>query len=132
MKAYSSEKCLPFDYYVKKSDPDDEFERLIQGQVIEGRFGGPGLDLERVDRAEAEGVDDGPAPELEPEEEEDLAETEVTAAPVQDFEEDHITCYLKEVSSYPLLTQERETELAQIIRQGQDELVHIVEDNGGP
>jgi len=30
------------------------------------------------------------------------------------------------VSSYPLLTQERETELAQIIRDGQNELVQIV------
>jgi RNA polymerase primary sigma factor len=129
MKAYSSEKCLPFDFYVKKSDPDDEFEGLIEGRVIEGRFGGPGLDLERVDHAEAEGAEDSPAAELEPEEEEDLAETEVAAAPIQDFEEDHITCYLKEVSSYPLLTQERETELAQIIRQGQDELVHIVEEH---
>ena len=49
----------------------------------------------------------------------------------QDFEEDHITCYLKEVSSFPLLTQERETELAQIIRNGQDELVHIVEEHSG-
>ncbi len=94
MKSYSSEKCLPFDFYVKKSDPDDEFERLIGGQVIEGRFGGPGLDLEQIDHVEAEGMDDVPAPGLEPEEEEDLAETEVAAAPVQDFEEDHITCYL--------------------------------------
>ena len=81
MKSYSSEKCLPFDYYVKKSDPDDEFERLIGGQVIEGRFGGPGLDLEQIDHAGAEGMDDAPAPELEPEEEEDLVETEVAAAP---------------------------------------------------
>ena len=129
MKSYCSEKCLPFDFYVKKSDPDDEFERLIEGRVIEGRFGGPGLDLEQIDRAEAEGAEDVPAPELEPEEEEELAETEVAAAPIQDFEEDHITCYLKEVSSYPLLTQERETELAQIIRQGQDELVQIVEEH---
>ena len=61
MKAYSSEKCLPFDFYVKKSDPDDEFERLIEGQVIEGRFGGPGLDLEQIDHAEAEAGEDGSA-----------------------------------------------------------------------
>lgn len=43
----------------------------------------------------------------------------------EDFE-DHITCYLKEVSGFPLLTRERETELAQIIRNGQDQLVQIV------
>ena len=129
MKSYSSEKCLPFDFYVKKSDPDDEFERLIEGQVIEGRFGGAGLDLEQIEHVEAEGMEDVPAPGLEPEEEEELAETEAAAAPVQDFEEDHITCYLKEVSSYPLLTQERETELAQMIRHGQDELVQIVDEH---
>ena len=130
MKSYSSEKCLPFDFYLKKSDPDDEFERLIEGQVIEGRFPGSGLDLEQVDRAEAEVVEDVPTAGMEPEEEEGLveAEAEATAAPIEDFEEDHITCYLKEVSSYPLLTQERETELAQIIRHGQDELVQIVEE----
>ena len=65
---------------------------------------------------------------MEPEEEEPV-EAEAAAAPVEDFEEDHITCYLKEVSSYPLLTQERETELAQIIRHGQDELVQIVQEH---
>ena len=62
---------------------------------------------------------------MEPEEEGPV-EAEAAAVPIEDFEEDHITCYLKEVSSYPLLTQERETELAQIIRDGQNELVQIV------
>ena len=62
MKAYSSEKCLPFDFYVKKSDPDDEFERLIEGRVIEGRFPGSDLDLEQIDHAEAEGAEDGSCP----------------------------------------------------------------------
>jgi len=59
------------------------------------------------------------------EEDEDLLPEGVTAAG-EDFEEDHVTCYLKEVSSYPLLTQERETELAQVIREGQEELVRMV------
>ncbi len=127
MKSYSSEKCLPFDFYMKKSDSDDEFEGLIGGQVIEGRFHSPDLDLEQIDHAEAEVADDIPVPVMEPEEEEDLVEAEATTTPIEDFEEDHITCYLKEVSSYPLLTQERETELAQVIRHGQNELVQIVE-----
>ena len=132
MKSYSSEKCLPFEYYMKKPDPEDEFEGLIQGQVIEGRFHGPDLDLDRIDsdRADSDaGEGISALTGMEPEEEEELAETEAAVTPIEDFEEDHITCYLKEVSSYPLLTQERETELAQIIRHGQEELVHIVKEH---
>jgi RNA polymerase primary sigma factor len=127
MKAFGgSEKCLPFDYYFKKPDPENDFESLLKGQVIEGRFHNPDLDLEQIDRADP-GEEAGIAefPDAEPEEEAPV-EAEAAAAPIEDFEEDHITCYLKEVSSYPLLTQERETELAQIIRDGQDELVQIV------
>ncbi|MGA2403704.1 MAG: sigma-70 family RNA polymerase sigma factor [Syntrophobacteraceae bacterium] len=132
MKSYSSEKCLPFDYYLKKPDPEDEFEGLIEGQVIEGRFHGSDLDLDRIDHDRADSDEAERIPALigmEPEEEEELAEAEAAVTPIEDFEEDHITCYLKEVSSYPLLTQERETELAQIIRHGQEELVHIVEEH---
>lgn len=129
MKAYgSTEKCLPFDYYFKKPDSeDDDFESLLERQVIEGRFQDPDLDLEQIDRVgsdEEAGIAE--LSEVEPEEEEGPLEAEAAAVPIEDFEEDHITCYLKEVSSYPLLTQERETELAQIIRHGQDELVQIV------
>jgi RNA polymerase primary sigma factor len=128
MKAYgSSEKCLPFDYYFKKPDSEDDLESLLERQVIEGRFNGPDLDLELIDQVVVEEEASVPAlAEAEPEEEEGPVEAEVAAAPIEDFEEDHITCYLKEVSSYPLLTQERETELAQIIRDGQNELVQIV------
>ncbi len=131
MKSYSSsEKCLPLEYYLKKPGSHNDFERLIEGQVIEGRFNGPDLELEQIEHADSEeGTDAAALSELEQEEEEELVEKEPVAAPVEDFEEDHITCYLKEVSSYPLLTQERETELAQIIRHGQDELVRIVEEH---
>jgi len=128
MKSYGSEKCLPFDYYFKKPDPEDDFESLLKGQVIEGRFNGPDLDLEQIDRVDPDEEGVIAALSEEPEEEEPV-EPEVVAAPIEDFEEDHITCYLKEVSSYPLLTQERETELAQIIRHGQDELVLIVREH---
>jgi len=126
MKSYGSEKCLPIDYYLKKPDSENDFESLLEGRGIPDRFQSPDLDLERVDRIDSEEEEGVPAlVELETEEE----EVEVVAAPIEDFEEDHITCYLKEVSSYPLLTQERETELAQIIRHGQDELVQIVEEH---
>ncbi len=132
MKSYSSEKCLPFEFYLKKPGSEDDFEGLIEGQVLEGRFQSPDLDLEQIDHADS-GEGTG-VPALtriisEEDEEEELADTETVAVPIEDFEEDHITCYLKEVSSYPLLTQERETELAQIIRHGQDKLVRIVEEH---
>ncbi|MFZ2445596.1 MAG: sigma-70 family RNA polymerase sigma factor [Syntrophobacteraceae bacterium] len=132
MKAYASEKCLPFDYFFKKRNNGEDFAGLIERQVIGGKF--PGADLEadeRMERSEsAEGLDivEFVEEQVEAEAEEEEA-LEVAVPAVEDFEEDHITCYLKEVSSYPLLTQERETELAQTIRSGQDELVRIVEDH---
>jgi RNA polymerase primary sigma factor len=46
-----------------------------------------------------------------------------------EFEEDHITCYLREVSAYPLLSPTREMELAQTIREGQDQLVWMVSEH---
>jgi len=62
-------------------------------------------------------------------EEEPFAEIPVRA--VDELEDDHITRYLREVSGYPLLSQEREKELAQIIEHGQLELVNVVEENSG-
>lgn len=127
MKSYGSEKCLPLDYFLKKPDSEDDFESLLQGRSIEGRFERSELGLESIER---ENSDEDSSitglSEMEVSEEDDSNEAEAAAPPEEDFDEDHITCYLKEVSSYPLLTQERETELAQIIRYGQDELVQIV------
>ncbi|MDR3570204.1 MAG: sigma-70 family RNA polymerase sigma factor [Syntrophobacteraceae bacterium] len=130
MKSYGSEKCLPLDYYLKKPDSEEDFESLLRGRAIEGRFQRSELDLDHPDRRSTD--EEAVIPELaemEVDEEEEQGEAETAAVAVEDFDEDHITCYLKEVSSYPLLTQERETELAQIIRQGQDELVQIVQDH---
>jgi RNA polymerase primary sigma factor len=130
MKSFNSDKCLPLEYYLKKPGPEEDYEGLIGQQVMEGRFHEPDLDLELVERAGSNDDTDIPVLSgMEPEDEEDLAETEAVAVPAEDFEEDHITCYLREVSSYPLLTQERETQLAQVIRRGQDELVRIVEEH---
>ncbi len=45
------------------------------------------------------------------------------------FDEDHISCYLREVANYPLLSAEREIELAKRIRAGQDRLVRLVKEH---
>lgn len=42
------------------------------------------------------------------------------------YESDHISTYLREVAHHPLITPEREMELAEIIRKGQDELIDLV------
>ncbi len=57
-------------------------------------------------------------------------EVEESGANISDsddfFDSDHITTYLREVSEYYLLTPEREMELAEIIRKGQNELMELV------
>jgi len=42
------------------------------------------------------------------------------------FERDPVACYLKEVAQYPLLTRERELELATTLREGQNRLTELV------
>jgi RNA polymerase primary sigma factor len=133
MKSYASEQCLPFDYFFKKRSAEEDFEGLINRQAIGGKFPESDLELEPIEHPQAdEETDIAVLPEEQAEVEEEDEEDTFVETPVpagQDFEEDHITCYLKEVSSFPLLTQERETELAQIIRNGQNELVEIVREH---
>ena len=51
---------------------------------------------------------------------------EVCESPFDSLEIDPGACYLKQISSYPLLTREREVELALSIREGRDSLVRMV------
>ena len=51
-------------------------------------------------------------------------------APEEDlFQGDLISCYLQDISQYPLLSPEREMELAKIIKEGQEELVALLWDD---
>lgn len=129
MKSYSSiKKGLPFDSFLKEHDAGENFECMIEGQAMGERFlGDPDLESPENDKmdsrmfsaeqADAEGEEERPA--------------EVPVQAGEGSEEEYIGRYLREVSNYPLLTHARETELAKAIRYGQDELVHVVEEQAG-
>src|SRR5271157_811028 len=112
MEAYAAKKGGPFDYFFEKHSAEEDFEGLIDKQVIGGKLSGPDLALEPIEYSAADEEADFavlPAEQVEAEEEEE-ALSGVSMAPGRNFEEDHLTCYLKEVSSFSLLTKERETE----------------------
>jgi len=130
MKAYSSEKCIPIDLFLTRKEMQENYGGIIQGRVLGTGFDDTELTLddaeEIAEQVESEESSDTSGFAGEAEEDEELhAESGVP----DEFEDDPVTCYLREVSSYPLLSQEREMELAQMIRRGQEQLVELVEVN---
>lgn len=129
MREYGEGKCLSMDCLFQGKEDNDEFTGLF----------GDGLGSGEEDRSELKLDESMPMEEQDEEQAEDVLrsmkyidEDELPiggSVAIEDFEEDHVTCYLREVSSYPLLSQEREMELAQKIREGQDELVELVKRN---
>ncbi len=129
MKSFSSEKCVPLDVLLSSEEMKGDISSLIEEGILGGGFGETGIALDDADiveeQMEAEDLDEE---QCSDEEEDD--ESAGTCRPSLDqFEDDPVTCYLKEVSSYPLLSQDREIELALIIRKGQERLVEMVEEN---
>ncbi len=132
MKTYSDDRGASLLCYAGADveEARHNFESLIERAI-------PGSGIPERDRGfdDPETGEEGFAAEYESDllgqESEDAEEDPLEGAPEPggDFEEDHITCYLKEVSTYPLLTAEREIELAQAIRFGQDKLVRMVDEN---
>jgi len=135
MKGYHQDRYDPLERFRPKGEVEDGFERLLElgilgsdEEMAHEQLDEDDLVDERRDNLEIGGdpraltAADDPAGSLKEMEQE-------REDPVDDFDEDHVTCYLKEVSSYPLLTPEMEIELAKRIRDGQDELVRLVEDH---
>lgn len=126
MKEYCEEKCLAIDCYFEGKEGKDEYAGLLDDGLGEDDNGRSELTLDgsmAMEEQDDEDRDDVPRA-MKYIEDKELSLSDSMA--MEDFEEDHVTCYLREVSSYPLLSQERETELAQRIREGQNELVEII------
>ena len=87
MKSYSSESCLSFDFYVKKHDGEEDYDCFTEWRAIRGWRQAPSESGEMnsktlsVEQVEAE-IEDEP-----------LAKGRVLAR--DEFEEDHITSYLR-------------------------------------
>ena len=131
MQSYSQEKCVPFDFYLKRKEMQEDYENLFAEGVLSKNYQEADIALDDEVKAEEEMAEQEEALPEENSAEEDAEERTPgkTSKASDDFEEDHITYYLKQVSAYPLLTQEREMELAQAIRHGQEQLVELVRDN---
>ena len=129
MQIYSSEKCVPYEFYLKRKEMREEYEGVLAEDCLVSNYSRKDLSLDETDQTkeETEDKDQTGASRVDNEEDDSDDSNDSAVQVSDDFDEDHITCYLKEVASYPLLTQEREIELAQTIRQGQEQLVEIVE-----
>jgi RNA polymerase primary sigma factor len=126
MKAYLMGECAALDLHPNNEEREEVYRVIRQRRPEEACYpdlaDGAFADKQIEEEAEGEGPealtccdDDDGTPFFEP-----LPEG---------AENDPVTYYLKEVSGYPLLTQERETTLALSIRKGQDRLVQMIDGN---
>ena len=131
MKMSGSEQCIPFDYYFKGKESRERYhssgeEEVLEEACVETDLAIAGPIDEDQEQTEFEDVLD----RLKSAAEEGFGAGIASGEPAvaEDFDEDHVTCYLREVAGYPLLSQEREIALAQTIRRGQEQLVQLIEE----
>ena len=130
MKGYAANEDVPLSLRVARANPQDDIDRLMEKGILAAEFSWTTMNTksDQSDEEECDGRDEFLVDEYGQEESELLDSSTDTGG---DFEDDHITCYLREVSSYPLLSPEKEIELAQTIRVGQNHLVKLIADHVG-
>jgi RNA polymerase primary sigma factor len=130
MKGYAVNEDVPLSLRVERGDPQEDIDRLMEKGILAAEFSWTTMNVkgDQSDEEECDASDDFLGDEYSQDESEFLDSSTDTGG---DFEDDHITCYLREVSSYPLLSPEKEIELAQTIRQGQNHLVKLIADHVG-
>lgn len=131
MKGYASGACIPLPYYLKDDEKQENFEELLEEGALVEELKATDLSFDDFASSDREGEENEAEARESAQNEEDEEDAALEREATADFDEDHVTCYLREVASYPLLTQEREIELAQAIRGGQEQLVKMVEDHAG-
>ena len=130
MKQYATGNPFPYNYYLNDEEKQEGYGNLLGEEALVEELKASDVAVEDIDGmdSEAEEGEEALRTAAFGEEEEEEEGGRAFQPQPDEFEEDHVTCYLKEVASYPLLTQEREVELAQTIREGQDHLVGLVRD----
>ena len=133
MKTYGAQECIPFKYFFERKESPRSYEDLGEEDVLEEACTETEVVLARPmdEDQEQNGIEDV-LDRLRSAAQESYQPEALAGTPAgggEDFDEDHVTCYLREVAGYPLLTQEREIMLAQTIRRGQEELVQLVQES---
>jgi RNA polymerase primary sigma factor len=128
MKGYARNGDIPLSVRVERAQLHEDLDSLVEKGILAAEFSWATMDVknDQSDEDESEDRDDAVDEEYGQDESELLDSTTEASG---EFEDDHITCYLREVSSYPLLSPEREIDLAQTIRNGQNQLVKLVTDH---
>jgi|WetSurMetagenome_2_1015567.scaffolds.fasta_scaffold59018_2 RNA polymerase primary sigma factor len=128
MKGYAANDDVPLSLRIERTGPREDLDVLLEKGILAAEFSWTAVDVKGDPSDEEEG--DGGDRFVDDEYAQDESEVLDSAAEAGgDFEDDHITCYLREVSSYPLLSPDKEIELAQTIRQGQNQLVQLSVDH---
>ncbi|HAA02089.1 MAG TPA: RNA polymerase subunit sigma [Syntrophobacteraceae bacterium] len=128
MRGFAANEDVALSLRVGRANPREDIDRLMEKGILAAEFTWTAMNMKssQTDEDDCDGGEDFLSDEFSQDESEIL---DGPSASGGDFEDDHITCYLREVSSYPLLSPEKEIELAQTIRLGQNHLVKLIADH---